>query len=135
MQPYRSRVVHGREIACLAEFMATKLRENSRHCPLRQLGYTVSYGCGLSVTQRRSILRLAFEGPDPFRIHPSWGKPRTVQRLKSICSALTRFVSLWGGRDCSGGEDAVGEWTADLRWLESDLLPQHQSCLLVEFRH
>ncbi len=98
--------------------------------PLVKMGYIVGTHFGLLPLERREILKKAFEGRIPRATNhenieeymKQWGAPKTSQRLWRIAKHLAGQVYL--KRRNPTMEVAVSEWSADLKWLRSQIYPR-----------
>jgi hypothetical protein len=98
--------------------------------PLVKMGYIVGTHFGLPPLERREILKKAFEGKIPRATNhenieeymKQWGAPKTSQRLWRIAKHLAGQVYL--KRRNPTMEVAVSEWSADLKWLRSQIYPR-----------
>jgi hypothetical protein len=87
--------------------------------PLNALGYQVGAKRGLSETDRRAILQLAYQGQIPATGYPvymmEWGLPWTPKRLWRIAHHLASLVRLQSTKHSMW--QAVSDWRSDLAWL------------------
>lgn len=85
--------------------------------PLKKKGYTVGVD-GLTESVRRDILRDAYKGRLDFvrdrAYMREWGHTNTPDRLHRIAKHLA------GRIDNVAGQEAIADWTADLRWLKRE---------------
>jgi hypothetical protein len=95
--------------------------------PLKIMGYKAGIS-GLNATQRRSILKKAFQGVIP-NVEPvddvdtdaymkQWGKPNTARRLWRIAKHLAALCYV--ARRNSMYEVAKSDWKSDLKWLHDN---------------
>lgn len=91
----------------------------SEESPLGKLGYSVRER-GLSISQRRSVLRDAFTGGslNKYLTTPEdrarWGSPKTPQRLYAIYNLISFLIKFQG----TTKQAAKSKWMSDLDWLK-----------------
>jgi hypothetical protein len=98
--------------------------------PLIKMGYIVGTHFGLPPSERREILKRAFEGRIPRATNhenieeymEQWGAPGASQRLWRIAKHLAGQIYL--KRRNPTMEVAVSEWSADLKWLHMHIYPR-----------
>ena len=91
----------------------------SEESPLRKLGYSVREH-GLSISQRRSVLRDAFSGNSLNKYlttagdRARWGISKSAQRLYAIYGLISFLIKLQG----PSKRVAKSKWLSDLEWLK-----------------
>lgn len=88
--------------------------------PLTCFGYRVGKSQGIPTNRRHEIIYYTWHAnlPDiiPSDYAREWGRPGTYYRYQKIIGHLTRLARQRAGR--ANYEIAVGEWEADILWLE-----------------
>lgn len=95
--------------------------------PLKIMGYKAGIN-GLNATERRSILKKAFQGVIP-NVEPvddvdtdaymkQWGKPNTARRLWRIAKHLAALCYV--ARRNHMYEAAKSDWKSDLKWIHDN---------------
>jgi hypothetical protein len=90
--------------------------------PLHVMGYRVGATSSLVASERREVLRRAFEHDLPFvdsrEYMAKWGTRRSHQRLWRIAIHIVNLLNGHVGRDYRKPESRR-DWLGDLRWLKS----------------
>lgn len=88
---------------------------------LQYLDYRVGRTNGEATPTRQAILRRVFEGILP-PVFPadymaSWGKPKSIQRLRKMAESIAAFTRNAKRRHDDRMDDAIKHWESDLRFL------------------
>jgi hypothetical protein len=94
--------------------------------PLHAMGYSVEPASPATVSQRREMLRLAFETDQLPWVHSqeSWGRPGMPKRLWRIANHLATLI--WFQGSGPGKAMVRAHWAADLAWLHETIYHKQQ---------